>query len=147
MPGLIIWKNQQFNRLRKDVDRMFERLWGEFGLSAFQRAVREFPIIDLTETEESLIIKAEVPGINPDDIEIEITENSLRIKGEVREDRVTDKEGFIKTERRYGSFSRTFQLPSRIRVDDVKASYKEGILNIRMPKYKEEKRRALKIET
>ena len=63
MPGLIIWKNQQVDRLRKDMDRMFDRLWGEFGLSTLPRAVRDFPSFDLSETEDSVIVKAEVPAM------------------------------------------------------------------------------------
>ena len=146
MPGLIIWKNQEFNKLRKDVDRMFDRLWGEFGLSSFARTAGGFPKFDLVETEKNLIVKVEVPGIDPDNIDIAITENSVRIKGELKQDTISNKEGFVSTERRYGSFSRTLQLPCRIRVDKVKAAYKKGILNIIMPKYEQERSRVVKVE-
>ena len=147
MPGLVILKNQQVEKLRRDMDRMFERLWGEFGLSSLPTAVREFPAIDLTETKDSLIINAEIPGINPEDINIDITENTLSIRGEIKQDRVSNKEGFVRTERRYGSFSKTLNLPCRIVVDDVRATYREGMLNVSMPKFKQRKTRAVKIET
>jgi len=147
MTGLVILKNQQVEKLRKDMDRMFERLWGEFGLSSLPRAVREFPAIDLAETKDRLIINAEIPGINPEDINIDITENSLSIRGEIKQDRVSDKEGFVRTAHRYGSFSKTLQLPCRIVVDDVRATYREGILNVIMPKFKQRKTRTVKIET
>lgn len=146
MPELIIWKNQEFNKLRKDVDRMFDRLWGEFGLSSFAGTAGEFPKFDLIETENSLIVKAEIPGINPDNIDIAISENSLRIKGKLKRKTVSNKEGFVSTERRYGSFSRSLRLPCRIKVDEVKATYKQGVLNIIMPKYEQERSRVVKVE-
>lgn len=147
MPGLVIWKNQQVEKLRRDMDRMFERLWGEFGLSTLTGAVKEFPSIDLTEVEDALIISAEIPGINPENIKIDITENNFSISGESKQDRVSDNEGFVRTERSYGSFSRTVHLPCRIVVDDVKATCREGVLKVNMPKFKPRKSRQIKIET
>lgn len=147
MPGLVIWKNQQVEKLRRDMDRMFERMWGEFGLSPLQRAVKDFPSIVLTETEDTLVISSEMPEINPENLEIDITESTISIRGKISQDSVSDKTVFVKTERRYGSFSRTLKLPCRIVVDDVKATYREGVLNISMPKFKQRKTRAIKIET
>lgn len=147
MPGLIIWKNQEFDKLRKEMDRMFDRLWGDFGLSAFPKTARGFPAIDLMETADNLIIKADVSGINPKDIDIAITESSVILKGQVKQDLVSDKKGYHKTGRRHSTFSRTLKLPCRILVNDARASYKKGILSIIMPKYKREKARVVKIET
>jgi HSP20 family protein len=146
MPGLIIWKNQQVNKLRKDVDRMFDRLWGEFGLAAFPRTVRDFPTIDFSETEDNLVVKAKVLHIDPEDIEIDITESMIRIKGEKKQSVVKGKEGFRTTESSYRTFSRTLQLPCRVVVEEVRANYKNGILNILLPKYKPKKTRAVQIE-
>lgn len=146
MPGLIIWKNQEFNKLRRDMDRMFDRFMGEFGLSSFTRPLRAFPVIDITETDKNVVVRADVPGINPDDIDIAITENSLSIKGEIRRERIGDNEGFVVAERSYQSFSRRLHLPCRVRVDDVKATYDGGVLNIIMPKYEEKIPRAIKVE-
>ena len=147
MPGLVIWKNQQVEKLRRDMDRMFERLWGEFGLSPLQRAVQDSPRFVLTETEDTLIINSEIPGIDPEDLEINITDSTISVRGKVRQDRVSDEAGVVKMERRYGSFSKTLQLPCRIAVDDVKATYRESALNVIMPKFKQRKTRAVKIET
>jgi len=146
MPELIIWKNQQFDKLRKDMDRMFDRLWGELGLSAFPRIGKDFPSIDLLETKDSFIIKAELPNINPKDITIDITDTSLKIKGETRQKSVNEKAGYVRTEKKYGSFSKMIQLPHRIVVDGVRATYKDGVLNITVPKYKRKKVKAVRIE-
>lgn len=145
MPGLVIWKNKQVDKLRKDMDRMFDRLWGEFGLPVFPTTFRESPRIDLAETEDSLIIKTEMPGINPEDIEIDLTENTLGIKGRIKQNSVSDENGFVRTKHRVNSFSRKLQLPCRIIVDDVKATFSEGILTVNMPKVKQKKSRTMKI--
>ncbi len=78
MAGLIVWKNQEIDKLRRDIDRLFDRLWDDFGVPLSTRIEREIPSIDLSETEDTLIIRAEVPGINPEDLEISITDNILK---------------------------------------------------------------------
>ncbi len=146
MPELIIWKNQQFNKLRKEMEHMLDRLRGEFGLSSFPRTVGEFPDFDMAETEDNLLVKARVPDMDLDDISIKVSENSLIIKGEIREEATRHANGVVGTESRHSSFSRTLRLPCRIVVDDVKAGYKEGVISIEMPKCKRTKSRVMKVE-
>ena len=146
MPGLIIWKNQEIDKLRRDMDRLFARLRDDFGMPLFPKIGRDVPFIDLSETEDDLIIKAEIPGIDPEDLDISITGDILNIKGEMKQEFVQDSENYHRVERRYGSFSRTIQLPCRVMTEDVKATYRKGILNIVMPKCKPETARALKIK-
>ncbi len=145
MPGLIIWKDQYMNRLRKDMDRMIDKLWGEFGLPQDRPIFMGMPFIDLTETDRNLILMAEIPGMNPKDFEISIVDDKLTIKGEIKQEVFKGTSNYHRTERRYGSFSRTFQLPCRIMIDDVKATYKKGILEIIMPKCAPEPVRAVKV--
>lgn len=146
MPGLIIWKNQEINKLRRDMDRLFARLWDDFGMPHFPRPSRDIPFIDLSETEDDLILKAEVPGINPEDLDISITDDILTIKGEIKQGFVKENENYHRMERRYESFSRTLQLPCRVMIEDVEATYKEGILTIIMPKCKPETSQRVKIK-
>ena len=68
MSELILWKNQEMNKLRRDMDRLFARVWEEFSMPLFPRPAREVPFIDVSETKENLIIKAELPGGNPEDL-------------------------------------------------------------------------------
>ena len=145
MPGLIIWKNQEINRLRRDIDRLFERLWDDFGMPVTYRSEREMPFMDLSETDDSLIIKAEVPGIQPEDIDISITDNILTIKGESRHMQSMEEEDYHRMERRHGYFSRTLELPCKILIDDVKATYDKGVLSIVMPKCKADAVREIKV--
>ncbi len=145
MPELEVWKKQYINRLKKDMDRLFDRVWGEFGLSELPWSAKRLPFVDMSETETNLVIKAEIPGIDPEDLDIALTDNILSIKGETQQKVVKEDETYHRTERTYGSFSRTFQLPCRIMVDDVTATYANGILEIVMPKCKPEKQRKLKV--
>jgi HSP20 family protein len=147
MPGLIIWKNQRFDKLRKDMDRMFDRMRGEFGMSVFPRIGREFPTIDLAEAEDSLVVSVEVSDMDPENIDIDVTENRLRITGRIKHNLVCGKEGFLRTERRHSFFSRTLQLPCGVVADEVKTVYKDGFLRIILPKYKPEKTMPGQIET
>lgn len=146
MPGLTIWKNQEIDKLRRDIDRLFARLRDDFGMPHFPRIARDVPSIDLLETEDDLIIKAEIPGIDPKDLDIFITGDILNIKGEMKQEFIEESEDYHQVERRYGSFSRTIHLPCRVMIEDVDATYKKGILNIVMPKCKPETARALKIK-
>jgi HSP20 family protein len=140
MGGLIIWKNQQINRLRRDMDRLCSRLLEDFGMPLLPRTGIEVPYIDLSETETDLIIKAELPGVDPKDLDISLSEGLLTIKGEMKRDIIEEGENYHRTERQFGSFSRTFKLPCRVKPDDVEATYKKGILNIVMPKRKSDTR-------
>jgi HSP20 family protein len=146
MPELIVWKNKRMDKLRPDMDRICTRVCDEFGIPLFLEATAALPAIDVSETEDSVILRAEVPDINPEDLDISITEDTLRIMGETTQERVEEEGGVQTTERRYGSFSRTLQLPCKIALDDVKATYTEGILSIVMPKCSPEQAREIKVK-
>jgi len=145
MPGLIEWKNQEINKLRRDMDRLFYRLWDDFSVPLMSTSARETPFIDITETEDNLIINAEIPGIEPEDLDISVTEDILTIKGEMKSEISQDKGNYRRMERRYGAFSRTLQLPCKVKTEDVKARYKKGILHIALPKCKPDTPRQVKI--
>ncbi|MBW1666518.1 MAG: Hsp20/alpha crystallin family protein [Deltaproteobacteria bacterium] len=146
MPELIIWKNQEIERLRRDIDRLFARFWDDFRVPFLSSVARETPSLDMSETKDSLIIKAEIPGVKPENLDISITGDILTIRGTVRDEFTTEGAGYSRRERRYGSFSRNVQLPCKVLVDDVEATYKEGILNIVMPKCKPEQLSEIKIK-
>ena len=146
MAELIVWKNKRMDKLRRDMDRMCTRVCDEFGIPLLLETAAEIPSIDVSETEDSIILKAEVPDIDPEDLDISITDDTLSIKGETKQEFVEESGGFQRTEKRYGAFSRTLQLPCRIDLNDVKATYKEGILNIVMPKCRPEQAREIKVK-
>jgi HSP20 family protein len=134
MQGLILWKNERINRLRRDMDRLLDRMWGEFGPTLMPGVTGRIPLFDLTETDKNLILTAEIPAVDPKALDIDILDTVLTIKGE------------IKKESLYRSFSRTIQLPCKVVVDDVKATFKKGILEITMPKCPPERTRKIRVK-
>jgi len=146
MPQLTIWKNQEISKLRRDMDQLFSRLWDDFSMPVSPRSEYEKPFIDLLEKEGQLELRAEIPGVNPDDLEISITDDLLTIKGQTETETHHNEGNVHRVERRSGSFSRVIQLPCRVKLNDVKASYEKGILSIKMPKCEPETVKRIKIK-
>lgn len=146
MTKLTLWKNQEMNKLRKDIDHLFARLWSSFSTSVFPGETTGAPFINLSETEDALTVEAELPGINPEDLDISVINDILTIRGEKFEEAVEDRGYYHRVERRFGSFSRAIRLPCSVNVEEIKATYKKGVLNIFMPKCKPEKTHSIKIE-
>lgn len=134
MPELTLWKNQEINKLRRDMDRLFSRLWDDFSMAGPAGNTYERPPIDLSEKGDQLELKAEIPGVDPKDLEVSIVDDLLTIKGKTENKTIENKDNVHRVERRIGSFSRSIRLPCRVKIDDVTASYKKGILIIEMPK-------------
>lgn len=104
------------------------------------------PVVDIYETEREIILKAELPGIERDQIHLEAKENTLTLKGERRFEKEVKEETLQRIERSYGKFQRTFTLPTRIDEKKVKAKYQDGVLEIRLPKSEADTARKIAIE-
>lgn len=146
MPGLIIWKNQEIDRLKRDMNRLLSRFWDDFCIPVFPRPLREGPFVDLSETEDRLILRAEMPGVKPEDLDISISDDTLTLRGKSSQETVTDEGDYQSTETGIGFFSRTIQLPCKVQINEVKATFKDDLLTIVMPKCKPEPRREIKIK-
>ncbi len=105
------------------------------------------PLVDIYETNEDIVVKAEIPGMKKEDIEISITDNVLTIKGEKKQERKMQNEDYHRIECSYGTFQRSFSLPKAIKPDNVTASYKDGVLTITVPKAEEVKPKKIQIST
>ena len=145
MPELVVWKRQKISKLRREMDRMLERMLGEFGSMSWPGTRLKIPHFDIAETDTDLILRAEIPGVNPDDIEIDITDNVLTIAGEIRQDYVNEYEDNHHFERKHSTFSKSISIPRRIVASRVKATYEKGLLKIIMPKYSGEEKRGVKV--
>jgi len=97
------------------------------------------PLVDIYETDEAIILKAELPGIKKEDVSVEIKDNVLTLKGERVEDKEVKNESYFRKERCFGTFSRAFNLQHRVQPDKIKARFKDGILKVEIPKPEEEK--------
>lgn len=120
----------------QELERVREGLLGPGGwLSPFRFGSGDWgPAIDVRETETDIIVHAEVPGINPEDLEVIINEDNLTLRGEVRQETSQTNEGYHRMERRYGRFHRTIEFPVAVKEDQAVAEYRDGILEIKVPK-------------
>lgn len=128
-----------------EIDRWFEDIFEpDYGLRA---VADKYPKIDLKETEKELIVNAEIPGVDKKDIKVDVNENILTISFEKKQEKdEKDKNGWRIIERSYGRFSRTLTLPQAVKSEGAKASYKDGVLKITLPKQKETKTNTVKID-
>jgi HSP20 family protein len=105
-----------------------------------------FPPVDIYETEELIILKAELPGIDMNSVDIEVKDSTITLRGERKLEKNLKEENYHRMERFYGTFQRAFNLPYMIDRNDIKASLKDGVLKITVPKYKEAKIKAIKVQ-
>jgi len=105
----------------------------------------ELPTLDVYDEKDDLIVKAEIPGLTKDEIDISLDGNTLTIKGEKKKEEEVKEDDYYRCERSFGTFSRTIELPMEVKVDKVNASFKNVILEIRLPKAEEAKKNVVKV--
>jgi HSP20 family protein len=103
------------------------------------------PSVDIYEEGNELVLKADLPGITKDEVEINVTDNVLTLTGEKKKEEKVERENYFRYERSHGSFCRRFHLPDEIDTEKIKAHYKEGVLEVRLPKTEEAKQKTKKI--
>jgi HSP20 family protein len=103
------------------------------------------PCVDVSETKDSVIINTEIPGMSKDDVKVSIQDNVMTLSGEKKQEKEEKDANYHRMERSYGSFSRSFTLPTSVKADKVKAAYKDGILRITLPKSEEVKPKQIPI--
>lgn len=128
------------------MDRLWDSFFDRGGRRKTEEATDWVPTLDISETKDDLVIKAEVPGLEPKDIDISLSDGILTIKGEKKEEREEKEEDYYLMERCYGSFARSIQLPKRVQSDKIQATYKNGVLKIVLPKSEEAKKKEIKIQ-
>jgi len=104
------------------------------------------PRVDVYQTEKDVIVKAEIPGVSKEDLNLYIDDNSIRLSGQTKKEKELKDENVYRSERYYGSFSRTIPLPVEVKSEEAKAEYKDGILSIIIPKVEPSKTRGRKID-
>ncbi len=126
----------QVNRLFNDV---FERTGDESSLSAWA------PAVDIYETEHELVVKADLPEVDPKDLDIRVENNVLTIRGERKFEKKVNEENYLRVERSFGSFARSFTLANTVNPDAIKAEYQNGVLTLSIPKREEAKPKQIKV--
>ena len=152
--GLVPWRPfADMTRWEREMERMF----GDF----FGRSLRPFwderrwpgrdveisaPAVDLYEEKDEIVAKAELPGMSKDDIEVNIDDHQLTIKGEKKKEEEVKEKSYYRSERSYGSFARILDLPSEVQVEKARASFKNGVLEIHLPKTEQAKKKEIKVK-
>jgi len=134
----------ELESLRREMDRLWERFYREVFPS--EPREREWaPSVDLCETKDHFLVKVDLPGMEAKDIDISLSGDVLSIRGQKREERKEEGESYHITERRYGSFSRSLELPAGVESENIAAEYKNGVLRLTLPKTPEAKEKEIKI--
>jgi len=126
----------QINRLFKDG---FERVGEESNLTAWA------PAVDIYETEQELVVKADLPDVDPKDLDIRVENNILTIRGERKFEKKVSEENYLRVERSYGTFARSFTLANTVNSEAIKAEYNNGVLTLSIPKREEAKPKQIKV--
>ena len=126
----------QFNRL---FNESFDRSWDEASLTTWA------PAVDIFETEQELVVKADLPDIKPEELDIRVENNILTIRGERKFEKKVEEKNYLRVERSYGSFSRSFSLANTVKTEAIKAEYKNGVLTLTVPKREEAKPKQIKV--
>jgi HSP20 family protein len=143
--NLIKWDpSREVETLQGEMNRMFDNFFG-YGSNG-QRRARWAPAMDLSEKEEHFILHLDLPGLNENDVNIEVKERLLTISGERRFEQESTNKGYHRVERAFGSFSRSITLPQGIEAEEIKANFDRGVLEVIIPKPREEESQKIAIE-
>jgi len=137
----------EFSTLQERMNRLFEDL-----IPATRKSEEElntgtfYPSVDIYEGEKDITLKAELPGIDKKDVHVEINDGVITLRGERKIEKEVKKENYHRTERSYGTFNRSFTLPTTVDSGKVKANYKDGILEVTLPRKEEAKPKSIPVE-
>lgn len=144
MPALVRFDPfREITTLREDMNRLFSRTLGD----APSAASTWSPAVDIFDAADAIVLKAELPGLDASDIDIEVDENVLTLKGERRFEDHVEEGRYHRVERAYGAFQRTITLPQNVRADAITASVERGVLEVRVPKAEEAKPRRIAVQS
>jgi HSP20 family protein len=144
MNGITRWDPfYNISTLQEQVNRLFERNFSAGGEHSTLTAWA--PSVDVYETENELVIKADLPEVAEKDLDVRVENNMLTIRGERKLERSAKEENYLRTERSYGSFGRSFSLPNTVDTQAIEARYADGVLTVTLPKRAESKPKQVKI--
>ena len=146
--ALVRWEPvRELTSLQTDMNRLFNSFFDTPTAGNGGAARRWIPAMDVVETDEHFVLKADLPGLAEDDVHVEVEDNVLTVSGERKAEHESRKEGYYRVERSYGVFTRTLTLPEGVDGDSIKASFDKGVLEVRIPKPEQRKPRKVAIST
>ena len=131
--------------LQQRLNRLFEEALLPLGAEPFSMAGWS-PCCDIYETENEIVVKAEIPGVKKEDVKLSMQDNVLTLSGERKFEEETKKENYVRVERGYGSFTRSFTLPPSVDVKTISAEFKDGLLEVKLPKLEQAKPKEVEIK-
>jgi HSP20 family protein len=134
-----------FGTLQRQMNRLFDEFLTGFDLQPTEAFGEWAPSIDIAETDNEVVVKTELPGLDPKDVEVTMAGDTLTIKGEKKTEHEEKGRTWHRTERTYGTFQRSFVLPCAVDGDRVKAEFKNGVLTIGIPKREEARTKPIKV--
>ncbi len=138
--ALVRWEPaREVDSLQSEVNRVFDAFFGGGTGGTGGAARRWVPALDVAETEDAFVLKADLPGLTRDQVEIEVRDGTLTIAGERRAEHEHNAEGYHRVERAFGSFSRSMSLPEGVDAESISADFANGVLEVRVPKPEERK--------
>ena len=131
--ALVKWESfEGLTTLQREMNRLFES-FSEGGLLHFGERMTA-PAVEVSDTTEAVIVKAQIPGVSKDQLQVTVTEGALTLKGEIKEEEKKEEKNYYRREFRYGSFTRTVPLPVAVQAEKATAQLKDGVLEITIPK-------------
>ncbi|MDX9692664.1 MAG: Hsp20/alpha crystallin family protein [Methanothermobacter sp.] len=146
--GMLEKRKLMVEKMIEDMINSMREMQKEFEkkISEYTEVLPEKPTLDLIETDDKLIIKTDLPGVKKEDINIELTEDSITITANFKEEVEVEGANYVKKERRYGEARRELSLPAKIKVDEAKATFEDGVLTVELPKVEVKKKQTIKVE-
>jgi HSP20 family protein len=144
--ALIRWEPaREISSLQQEMNRLFNTFFEAPAASAPSAARRWVPAMDLVETDDHFVLRADLPGLDESDIDLSLEENVLTLKGERKHEATEKRDGYVRVERASGAFSRSLTLPEGVDGDAIAATFDKGVLEVRIPKPEQRKPRKLQI--
>jgi HSP20 family protein len=134
-----VW--DEMDRIQREMNRLYR-----VSYPRRYQAAPSFPAMNVWSNDEGLVVTAEVPGINPKDIELSVVEDTLTVSGKRDAEQAGEDAKYLRQERGYGEFTRSMQLPFAVAANKVEASFKNGVLNVSLPRKEEDKPRKIKVK-
>src|ERR1051326_1954738 len=146
--ALVRWEPfEALTSMRREMDRLFENFFERGGPWMAGDGGMIEPAIEIADTDDSIMVKAQVPGVSKENLHLDIMDDCLTLKGEIKEEEKTEGQRFHRREFRYGSFARTIPLPTSVKADQAKAQLKDGVLTVTIPKGEHAKMKQIPIQT
>jgi len=134
-------------KVRSEMDRLVDTfLFGMPQRGDFWEGAEWLPAVDVAETKNEIVVNVEIPGMDPKEFDIALSERTLTVRGEKKQEKVEEQENYHLVERRYGTFTRSILLSAEVHRKKIRASYKNGILTVTLPKSEGTKRKEIKIK-